>query len=192
MRVRTYGFPGDLRGLPEPRLATTPTNRPRRSLSSPGMFLPGQCSAPVSGRDQRRSTLRHPGGSQRKTPRRTATAGWSPEGLTKRRGSGPPFEEPSSAGLAALRLGWRGLTPRWPRSLAARFRVWIQDTPAPRGMQELSITLSAFSGKNTEQVAETVPKHPSYPALSAPATMEVSWMRSRSCPRPTHRTAPPR
>ncbi len=37
MRVRTYGFPGDLRGLPEPRLATTPTNRPRRSLSSPGM-----------------------------------------------------------------------------------------------------------------------------------------------------------
>src|SRR5215207_540225 len=28
-------FPGVLRGLPGPRLATAPTNRPRRSLSSP-------------------------------------------------------------------------------------------------------------------------------------------------------------
>ncbi len=36
VRVRTYSFPGDLRGRPEPRLATTPTSRPRRSLSSPG------------------------------------------------------------------------------------------------------------------------------------------------------------
>src|SRR5437588_8319561 len=36
VRVRTYCFPGDLRGHPEPRLATTPTSRPRRSLSSPG------------------------------------------------------------------------------------------------------------------------------------------------------------
>jgi hypothetical protein len=39
VRVRTYGFPGVLRGRPGPRLATTPTNRPRRSLSSPGMCL---------------------------------------------------------------------------------------------------------------------------------------------------------
>src|SRR3954449_12113284 len=29
-------FPGVLRGLPGPRLATTPAKRPRRSLSSPG------------------------------------------------------------------------------------------------------------------------------------------------------------
>src|SRR6185437_11540260 len=36
--IRTYCFPGVLRGHPEPRLATTPTNRPRRSLSSPGMY----------------------------------------------------------------------------------------------------------------------------------------------------------
>src|SRR2546421_714349 len=35
--IRTYCFPGVLRGRPGPRLATTPTNRPRRSLSSPGM-----------------------------------------------------------------------------------------------------------------------------------------------------------
>src|SRR5436305_1709252 len=31
-------FPGVLRGLPGPRLATTPTNRPRRNLSSPGVI----------------------------------------------------------------------------------------------------------------------------------------------------------
>src|SRR5271166_936917 len=31
-------FPGVLRGRPGPRLATTPTSRPRRSLSSPGMY----------------------------------------------------------------------------------------------------------------------------------------------------------
>jgi len=37
-------------------------------------------------------------------------------GERNRRGSGP-LEEPSPARLAALRLGWRGLTPRWPRSL---------------------------------------------------------------------------
>jgi hypothetical protein len=30
VRVRTYGFPGVLRGLPGPRLAATPVNRPRR------------------------------------------------------------------------------------------------------------------------------------------------------------------
>jgi len=30
-------FPGVLRGRPEPRLATTPMNQPRRSLSSPGV-----------------------------------------------------------------------------------------------------------------------------------------------------------
>jgi hypothetical protein len=43
-----------------------------------------------------------------------------------RRGSGP-LEEPAPARLAALRLGWRGLTPRWPRSLrlgsASGFKV---------------------------------------------------------------------
>ena len=37
--IRTYFFPGVLRGLPGPRLATTPANRPRRSLSSPGICV---------------------------------------------------------------------------------------------------------------------------------------------------------
>ena len=36
VRVRTYFLPGVFRGRPEPRLATTPTSQPRRSLSSPG------------------------------------------------------------------------------------------------------------------------------------------------------------
>jgi hypothetical protein len=40
VRVRTYGFPGVLRGRLEPRLATIPTIRPRRSLSSPGYICP--------------------------------------------------------------------------------------------------------------------------------------------------------
>src|ERR1700749_3895827 len=38
-------FPGVLRGLPGPRLATTPTNRPRRSLSSPGVSAPPSIEA---------------------------------------------------------------------------------------------------------------------------------------------------
>jgi hypothetical protein len=33
------------------------------------------------------------------------------------------LEEPPPSDPRALRLGWRGLTPRWPRSLAARYRV---------------------------------------------------------------------
>src|SRR5689334_8626516 len=45
-------FPGVLRGLPGPRLATTPTSRPRRSLSSPGVYvqaiLPGAASSTMS------------------------------------------------------------------------------------------------------------------------------------------------
>jgi hypothetical protein len=41
-----------------------------------------------------------------------------PESCPQRKRRGPgPLEEPSPARLAALRLGWRGLTPRWPRSL---------------------------------------------------------------------------
>ena len=45
VRVRTYGFPGVLRGLPGPRLATIPTSQPRRSLSSPGDVL---CASSVA------------------------------------------------------------------------------------------------------------------------------------------------
>src|SRR5579859_2402977 len=38
-------FPGVLRGRPGPRLATIPTSRPRRSLSSPGMSTAGSVAA---------------------------------------------------------------------------------------------------------------------------------------------------
>ena len=39
-----------------------------------------------------------------------------PRAERKRRGSGPP-EEPAPGRLSASQFGWRGLTPRWPRSL---------------------------------------------------------------------------
>ena len=82
-------FPGVLRGRPGPRLATIPTSRPRRSLSSPGMSL----------LQSSRATAAEAGARQK-----------------KRRGS-DPLEEPTSSGSGALLGGWRGLTPRWPRSL---------------------------------------------------------------------------
>src|SRR5271154_132228 len=45
---------------------------------------------------------------------------------TKRRGS-KPLEEPAASGPRAFCFGWRGLTPRWPRSLrlgsASEFKV---------------------------------------------------------------------
>ena len=54
-------FPGVLRGRPGPRLATTPTNRPRRSLSSPGCC----CSTSLAARRARRRRA----GSRDKTTR---------------------------------------------------------------------------------------------------------------------------
>src|SRR6476619_4303906 len=47
-------FPGVLRGLPGPRLATTPTDRPRRSLSYPGVM-----SGPILGRKTQHNEKRH-------------------------------------------------------------------------------------------------------------------------------------
>lgn len=132
-----YEASRNLGSPPPPRTDRVEACRPRGCSCSPSVAL---------GRRSGRAP-------KERTPHRTknATPGselwWNPTTQTRRRGSGPPFEEPASADLAALRLGWRGLTPRWPRSLAARFRVWIQDTPAPRRMQELSITLRAFSEK---------------------------------------------
>ena len=100
VRVRTYGFPGVLRGLPGPRLATIPTIQPRRSLSSPGMFC---CPFSVA--------VGRPSSPKCCWP--------SPPSLRevaakKGRGSGP-LEEPIPSGLDRL-PGWRGLTPLRPRS----------------------------------------------------------------------------
>ena len=95
-------FPGVLRGRPGPRLATTHTSRPRRSLSSPGMYCPSIVAAPAS------------------------PSGEAQQQKQKRRGPGP-LEEPAPADPKAFRFGWRGLTPRWPRSLrlgsASGFKV---------------------------------------------------------------------
>ena len=109
VRVRTYGFPGVLRGLPGPRLATIPTSQPRRSLSSPGDVLcassvaVGQLSSPSRGglRHRRRVALRRP-------------CFGAAMAVRKGRGSGP-FEEPVPSGLGRL-SGWRDLTPLRPRS----------------------------------------------------------------------------
>ena len=91
-----------------PRLATIQTSRPRRSLSSPWMYCPSSLAA-AQGRywaetksDADPSRLRNPLDPARRP---------SPE---------DPARRPSP-------LGWRGLTPRWPRSLrlgsASGFKV---------------------------------------------------------------------
>src|SRR6185437_2171810 len=87
-------FPGVLRGRPEPRLATTPTSRPRRSLSSPGVTpnIVARACRPVQPRVH---------------------------GLENEIDADPSrFEDlcPARPGGLAV-LGWQGLTPRWPRSL---------------------------------------------------------------------------
>ena len=111
MRIRTYCFPGVLRGHPEPRLATIPADRPRRSLSSPGTF----CALQSSGAGRLASATRPSG------PRRAA---WKPlRGDGSRRGRRPKND--AAPGRLRTRRAWpegptcrwRGLTPRWPRSL---------------------------------------------------------------------------
>ena len=110
MRVRTYGFPGVLRGLPGPRLATIPTSQPRRSLSSPGDVL---CASSVAVGQLFSRRVGWP-----PTPRSVLPSGGG--------AAGPPwpdekdavpgrFEEPVPSGLGRL-SGWRGLTPLRPRS----------------------------------------------------------------------------
>ena len=103
-------FPGVLRGRPGPRLATKPTNRPRRSLSSPWILQ-------IQSSRERRSDR-----GRAATDARSAAAqlGFAEVGSRERRKKrrGPkPSEEPVPSGPRAFLPGWRGLTPRWPRSL---------------------------------------------------------------------------
>jgi hypothetical protein len=101
-------FPGVLRGRPGPRLATTPTSRPRRSLSSPGMYYPSSVAAPCvadPGRRNKGRTRTRPRNKSDAVPGRLRNPFWSsPKALPR---SGPK----------AFPHGWRGLTPQWPRSL---------------------------------------------------------------------------
>jgi hypothetical protein len=161
VRVRTYGFPGDLRGLPEPRLATTPTTdrveacRPRgccccSSVASHRSCLVGAQThrshlvgaqthrSRLVGAQTRRARLV---GVQKKTqpPRSWGSAPKlrtpSPSALprppprrqvhthnrdtpldAKRRGPGPPFEEPFQ-----LTLRPSGRVARPHTSLASLF-----------------------------------------------------------------------
>ena len=114
MRVRTYGFPGVLRGLPGPRLAATPRSRPRRSLSSPGVSCTQQSRGFVSvatwGR--RRSSTR-PGwvrrrgsasgrASSRATPSRSRSAA-TPSSRSPSSCSGMPSGRSTSSASARRR-----------------------------------------------------------------------------------------
>jgi hypothetical protein len=116
--------PGVLRGRPGPRLATTLTSRPRRSLSSPRMLLPVQCSRVLCSRVLCSRVL-----CSRVLCSRVLCSrvfGLRHDIERNRRGPGP-LEEPTPPSPKALLRGWRGLTPRWPRSLrlgsASAFKV---------------------------------------------------------------------
>ena len=104
-------FPGVLRGRPGPRLATTPTSRPRRSLSSPGMCCPLIVAAGDAG-----------GGAQNKSDA-------DPSRLRN-----PPRVRPEGLSL----VGWRGLTPRWPRSLRLSSASGFNLASAPVPLQDHS------------------------------------------------------
>ena len=124
-------FPGVLRGRPGPRLATTPTSRPRRSLSSPGMYCPSSVLPGERGLGRgahsaggRRGDAHRPRKAARRDPRTGANA---TRAQTKIDAVPSHLEEPAGSGPKTFPFGWRGLTPRWPRSFAARFRVEEQD-----------------------------------------------------------------
>jgi hypothetical protein len=157
-------FPGVLRGRPGPRLATIHTSQPRRSLSSPWMFT--CCSVasvhamPPRARGHRRFGEHHrrPGDP---FPAAPATS-WPAAGRQSRNkllpGSRAQRLTKSTRSRAALRTSrrparkpsddwWRGLTPRWPRSLRLGVRVFIQRTPLAGPRQECFRALSAHSEK---------------------------------------------
>jgi hypothetical protein len=120
VRVRTYVFPGDLRGRP----GTSARHHPHEPTTSkpvvPGDVLQLSVAAPVI------CNMR--GGEQ------------------NRRGS-KPLEEPAPSGPRALLHRWRGLTPRWPRSLrlGSASRSKLAATPTPcKGLQHVH---PAHSGK---------------------------------------------
>jgi hypothetical protein len=72
-------------------------------------------------------------------------------GAKRRRGSGS-LEEPSPSRRSALGRRWRGLTPRWPRSLrlgsASRFPPYAQ---VIRGCKAHPLLTPALSGKNESE-----------------------------------------
>ena len=151
-------FPGVLRGRPGPRLATILTNRPRRSLSSPRM------SAALSVAASERTTR----GGER-----------------KRRGPGP-LEEPAPSGPKAFSVGWRGLTPQWPRSLrlgsASGFKVARAPAmQAPRGQRPRTFRKKPSAPGGARRARRTREA-----AAGAPHAREAVRQRLRLLPQWTH------
>jgi hypothetical protein len=194
-------FPGVLRGRPGPRLATIHTSRPRRSLSSPWM-LPVHCSrphprpgAPIGARPKAEPINPNPGPSPNRPQSRTGAPinliqGRAQSGpgatraphIRKRRGPGP-LEEPFPSGPEALRFGWRGLTPQWPRSLrlgpasVSNLRSFTTECnpfarPSPHIPQKMSPTLCTPHPRASERA-------PSGTGPSGPRAFVPAW-----CTRP--------
>jgi hypothetical protein len=138
-------FPGVLRGRPGPRLATIHTSRPCRSLSSPWMLTALHSLARAAGSRVDRS----------------APAGTESDAVPSR------FEEPSpvSGPRAFSGSGWRGLTPRWPRSLR----------------------LGSASGCN---LARVIGRCKSDPATTPHSPRKASCGRHRGCAQPVARPDP--
>ena len=75
-------------------------------------------------------------------------------GEENRRGSGP-LEEPAPARLAALRLGWRGLTPLMASLFAARFRVWREHRRCSAPVQEGAAAASRILGRKKRYLPDS-------------------------------------
>ncbi len=112
MRVRTYGFPGCFTRPP----GTSTRNHPHEPTTSkpvvPGDVLPLQCTL---ARWMGRRCARVPGGC------RWAAVCWgrraAPRRQTKRDAVPGRLRNPLGPARRPFLAWWRGLTPRWPRSL---------------------------------------------------------------------------
>ena len=119
MRVRTYIFPGVLRGLPEPRLATIPASRPCRSLSSPGTYLQAPSLAWPFARKAMRTA---PGAKKRRGPGPLE----DPLDLARR----PDFAGGAASHLDGLALG--GSVPRLDSTYPRARAIATEPSAAPR------------------------------------------------------------
>jgi len=139
-------FPGVLRGRPGPRLATTPTSRPRRSLSSPRAYCrssvpPPRYEAVPPERYRNCSPARHDG--YRSVRRRRPQ--------TKIDAVPSHFEEPGGSGPRAFPCWWRGLTPQWPRSLRLGSASGFNVTRTPSDCNPAGPFDPARSRKNSQR-----------------------------------------
>jgi hypothetical protein len=70
------------------------------------------------------------------------------QSLNKKRRGPAPLEEPAPVRLAALQLGWQGLTPRWPRSLRLGSASRSNIGGAHGRHNPSATTVPAFCGKS--------------------------------------------